>query len=53
MNWQPTNELRFVERRVGFSSGAAYIDKVLQQRWVSVFDGIVSTEWRDVPVVQE
>lgn len=60
-NWQPTMELRFVERinitNKGINTGTV---KILQQKWelhgtVNDFGdkGIIEEEWRDIPVEKE
>ncbi len=54
----PTNKLRFVERRVGFLFRDDYpdgINRVLQQWWEpecpeSAWPDKCSGEWRDVPL---
>ena len=58
-NWIPTNELRFVKRRVyDYNPEKGRVVHILQQKWkhneASYYGGrIVSEEWRDVPVVEE
>ena len=64
-NWIPTNELRFVERKIKSrreryegDTNIPYTTKTfLQQKWQSnEFDYEASDyvhEWRDVPVVEE
>ena len=63
MDWEPTMNLRFVERRVETSLDAfTTVEKtvrVLQQEWVLVRDSRrnwstpAKTEWRDVPLAEE
>ncbi len=54
----PTNEFRWLICRMGgfqHPSGIHYIKnlmKVLQQKWVSDFEG-EEDEWRDIPMVDE
>ena len=68
-DWQPTNELRFVERtefdtqfdQTGMAFSVDYKVKILQQKYINNTktytdaDGYVypSEEWRDVPVESE
>ena len=55
--WQPTNELRFVERREynTFHLHDEYkIVRILQQKWeLNDPKFAYQAEWRDVPVVEE
>ena len=61
---QPTNELRFIERRVIQNTGAVFgngapitetrVVRTLQQKWRHKdYPIVVDTEWRDVPCVKE
>lgn len=53
MNWQPTCELRWVNREKPFAeSGYLYMATVLQQKWISPFVGEES-QWRDIQVEKE
>ena len=59
-NWQPTMELRFVERYIRQAQNGHIYDvkqRILQQRWVRVDEQpmtiYVDEEWRDVPVESE
>lgn len=61
-NWQPTMELRFVERIYQHPTDdmACIEKKILQQKWVLEESNYpesrsyaVHEEWRDVPVVNE
>ena len=55
----PTNELRFVERKVTDVPGRPYeIRRVLQQKWCAStsIQGALNPykyEWRDVPLVKD
>jgi hypothetical protein len=56
-NWIPTNELRFVKRRVyDYNPEKGRVIRILQQGWV-LYDDTDDThtleEWRDVPTVEE
>lgn len=61
MNWQPTNELRWVERSTQIDEFTGRFEKVLKQKWTidkrwmegSKTRGKVLEEWRDVPTVEE
>ncbi len=55
MRWQPTMQLRFVERR---PTGMERALKILQQKWICCSLeletlGNTKEEWRDVPVEGE
>ena len=61
-NWQPTCELRFVEREEKLHptmdvSVKPRKFKILQQKWERYesewYEGEPETEWRDVPVEEE
>ena len=49
--YRPTTELRFI-KRVSHTATYEYIaaEKVLQQRWESIYEG-EEPKWRDVPLV--
>ena len=51
----PTNELRFIERKVTDVLGKPYeIRRVLQQKWAHTgVGGITGYVWRDVPMAKE
>lgn len=49
--WQPTPELRFLERVS--NDGSPYVSLVLQQAWFGTNGREAQKEWRDVPVFSE
>lgn len=53
--WSPTEELRFVRRKVQFDGNAEPAFRlVLQQCWWRINDaGEGEREWRDIPTVAE
>ena len=58
MNWQPSNELRWVEQTVEIPVGNECVrvvqEKVLQQKWLrQPTEAMIEVEWRDVPMEKE
>ena len=60
MNWEPTCELRYLERKIGtpLIPESCKLIQVLQQKWQCPNPNYDYTkpfeyDWRDVPVVKE
>lgn len=47
--WQPTMQLRFVEKAVFITKDTSVMKKILQQAFIS---DIGNLDWRDVPLVE-